>query len=299
MKQTGSLSNRRQKRTNLWACAFLAPAIILLVVFILYPIVQSFVFSTYDWNGIAVEKIFIGFGNWKKLLEDTVFWKTFRNNITILVLSILIQIPIALIEATFLEFSRRKNLFFKICWFLPYLMSSVAIGYLFSYALAADGGIVSAVSHLFGGKNVDMLGNQKTALYTVIMVIAWQFVPFYMVYMRASYTNIETEIYDAALVDGATNSQYFWRVALPILKPSIRSAAVMSMVGSLGYFDLIFVMTYGGPGTSTELMATYMYKNSFKFFKMGYGSTIACGMFLLITAFSLVTLRFLTGKDEE
>ncbi len=294
-----NLLSRKQHRRSIAAAVFLAPALLMIVIFILYPIVQSFIYSTYDWNGIAVERTFVGLGNWKKLIQDMTFWKTFRNNLEIMVLSILIQIPMAILEATYLELSHRKNLPAKICWFLPYLMSSVAIGYLFNYALAADGGIISAISHLFGGKNVDLLGNPKTALITVIFVISWQFIPFYMVYMRASYTNIGTEIYDAALVDGATNGQYFWRVALPILKPSIRSAVIMSMVGSLGYFDLIYVMTNGGPGTATELMATYMYKNSFKFFKMGYGSTVACGMFILISLFSLFTLKLFTGKDEE
>lgn len=123
--------------------------------------------------------------------------------------------------------------------------------------------------------NIDLLGNPKLALITVILIIAWQFTPFYMVYFMAGYTNIPYDVFEAARIDGATRGQYFWKIALPLLIPSIKSAAILSMVGSLKYFDLIYVMTGGGPGTSTELMATYMYKESFKNFNMGYGSAIA------------------------
>ena len=200
--------------------------------------------------------------------------------------------------ATFVEFAGKKSTIFKIIWFIPQLMSSVAIGFLFSYALATNGGIISSISQLFGGGNIDLLGNPHTALYTVIGVIAWQFTPFYMVYCVAAYTNISEDVYEASLVDGATKGQYFWKIALPLLKPSLKSAAILSMVGSLKYFDLIYVMTGGGPGTSTELMATYMYKESFANFNMGYGSAVAGGMFILITLISLLTMRVLNGKED-
>ena len=119
-----------------------------------------------------------------------------------------------------------------------------------------------------------------------------------MVYCVAAYTNISEDVYDASLVDGATKGQYFWKIALPLLKPSLKSAAILSMVGSLKYFDLIYVMTGGGPGTSTELLATYMYKESFANFNMGYGSAVAGGMFILITLISLLTMRVLNGKED-
>lgn len=294
-----TIGGRRQRNTNTAAFIFLLPAAIFMFVFIFYPIVDSFIISTYKWNGIAADKQFIGLANWAKLVRDGNFWFAFRNNIIIMVMSIVIQIPIGLAEATFLEFCGKKGTAFKVLWFIPMLMSSVAIGFLFTYALAANGGIISWVSHLFGGGNIDLLGNQKTALMTVIMVIAWQFVPFYMVYCMAAYTNISLDVYEASIIDGATKGQYFWRIALPLLMPSVKSAAILSMVGSLKYFDLIYVMTGGGPGTATELMATYMYKNSFSQFNMGYGSAVAGGMFILITTMSLVTMGLINGKKED
>lgn len=293
-----SLAELRQRNTKKVAALFLAPVTILMCIFVFYPIVDTFVTSGYQWNGISSAKKFIGVGNWKELIADKSFWIAFKNNLVIMVLSICIQIPIGLALATFLDFGGKKLTPFKVIWFIPLLMSSVAIGFLFTYALATNGGIVSTISGWLGGGNIDLLGNPKTALFTVIMVICWQFTPFYMVYFMAAFTNIPYDVFEAARIDGATRSQYFWRIAFPLLVPSMKSAAILSMVGSLKYFDLIYVMTGGGPGTSTELMATYMYKQSFKNFNMGYGSTVAAGMFILISLVALITMKLLNGKKE-
>ena len=259
-----SLVQLRQRKTRQTAALFLAPVIILLVVFIAYPIIDTFITSGYQWNGISADKKMVG-----------------------------------LAMATFLDFGGKKLTIFKVIWFIPMLMSSVAIGFLFTYALATNGGIASTISGWFGGGNIDLLGNPKLALITVILIIAWQFTPFYMVYFMAGYTNIPYDVFEAARIDGATRGQYFWKIALPLLIPSIKSAAILSMVGSLKYFDLIYVMTGGGPGTATELMATYMYKESFKNFNMGYGSAIAGGMFILITMVSMITMKLINGKQED
>ena len=297
-KSSSSLAKKRQRDINVVAAVFLAPVVILLILYIFYPIVDTFRVSAYKWNGISSNPQFIGFKNWSVLLKDTQFWTAFLNNIVVMILSIVIQIPLGLAMATFVEFAGKKSTIFKMLWFIPMLMSSVAIGFLFTYALATNGGIISSISQLFGGGNIDLLGNPKLALFTVIAVIAWQFTPFYMVYSVAGYTNVSEDVYEASLIDGANKRQYFFKIALPLMMPTLKSAAIMSMVGSLKYFDLVYVMTGGGPGTSTELMATYMYKLSFAQFNMGYGSAVAGGMFILISLISLVTMRVLNGKKE-
>lgn len=297
-----SLEAQRKRNTAICATVFLIPVFFFLVVYIFYPILDTFIISTYRWNGISADKTFIGLSNWTALIADKTFWTAFLHNIVIMVCSIVIQIPIGLLLATFLEFIAKKkgvSKIFKTIWFLPYLMSSVAIGFLFTYALATNGGIISTVSGWLGGGNIDLLGNQKTALFTVIVIIAWQFIPFYMVYAMAGYSGISADVYEAAVIDGATRGQYFWHIALPLLKPTLIAGAILSLVGSLKYFDLIYVMTGGGPGTSTELMATYMYKLSFSQFNMGYGSAVAAGMFILITAVALVSNKLLNRGGED
>ena len=271
---------------------------LILTIFIFYPVIDTFITSFYKWNGISAEKTFIQFDNWKKLIADASFWKAFSNNVILVVFAIILQLPISLALATFLNFVGKKGNVFKIIWFIPMLMSSVAVGFLFNYILATNGGVISTISQALGGGNIDLLGHPKRALFAVMGVISWQSVPFYMVFFLASFSGISTEVFEAARIDGATRGQYFWKIALPLLKPSISKASVLALVGSLKYFDLIYVMTNGGPGTATELMATYMYKNSFVKYNMGYGSTIAAGMFLLITVFSIITMK-LTARKED
>lgn len=298
MKKATSMEQRNKREIAVASTVFLAPALLIIAIFIVYPIIQSFITSTYDWNGYSASKTFTGLQNWITLLKDSAFWSAFRNNILVMVLSILLQMPIGLALATFLNYVGKKGDVCKVIWFIPMLMSSVAIGYLFRYALDPTTGFVTAISKLFGGGKVDLLGNPNTVLLTCIVIIAWQFIPFYMVYYMAGYGGIPGDIHEAAMVDGATESQYFWQVSLPLLKPSLKSAVVLSIVGSLKYFDLIYVMTGGGPGSSSELMATYMYSTAFESYQMGYASAIASGMFILISIIAIVTMRLLNRGED-
>lgn len=297
-RNRGTLSGRRKKETTRVAVLFLLPVFLLLVIFIFYPIIDTFVTGFYKWNGISSDKTFIGFKNWGALVGDDKFWRAFLNNIVLVVFAIILQLPISMALATFLNFTGKKGNFFKVVWFIPMLMSSVAVGFLFQYILATNGGIISTISNALGGGNIDLLGNPKRALFAVMAVVSWQSIPFYMVYFLASFSGISEDIFEAARIDGATRSNYFWRIVLPLLRPSISKASVLALVGSLKYFDLVFVMTNGGPGTATELMATYMYKESFVNYNMGYGSAVAGGMFILITTFSLITMRLTTVKED-
>ncbi len=300
-KNTKNTLARTRARGNIVAAVvFLVPTIVLMTIFIIYPIIDTFVISLNKWNGMSDTRIFVGMKNWTTLITDPLFWKAFGHNIIVMVFSIAIQIPIGMLLATFLDAGGKKFNIFKIIWFLPYLMSSVAIAFLFTYALATNGGIFSALATLIKGKKVavDLLGKSPQALFAVIGVMAWQFTPFYMVYFIAGYGNIDTTVYEAAVIDGATRGQYIRMIAIPLLGPIFKTACTMSLIGSLKYFDLIWNMTGGGPVGATELMATYMYKLSFQQFNMGYGSTVAAGMFILITAIALLFNKVFVVKED-
>ena len=300
MDKSNSLAKARAKRTAFAATVFLLPALLLIVIFMIYPVIDTFVTSTYKWNGISADKIFVGFDNWKTLFKDMNFWNSFIHNVIVMIFSILLQIPLGLLLATFLDAGGRKFNFFKIVWFLPYLMSSVAIAFLFNYILATNGGLFSSIATLFSGHkvNVDLLGKSPSALFAVIGVMAWQFTPFYMVYFIAGYGNIDTSLYEAAVIDGATRRQYLFKIAIPLLGPIFKTACTMSLIGSLKYFDMVWNMTQGGPAGGTELMATYMYKLSFQQFNMGYGSCVAAGMFILITLIALLFQKVFVVKED-
>ena len=289
--KASTLATTRRREINRVAILFMLPAFFFIAMFIAYPIIDSMRLSLFKWDGFAgVEPTFVGLDNWSKLLRDMTFWRAAVNNLKIVLLSIAIQLPIGIALGYLLDSTGRKLNVLKIMWFVPYLLSSVAIGLLFRYAYDPYFGIVKYIAPLFG----------------VIAVICWQFTPFYMVYFLAGLSSMDTDIYEAALIDGATRGQYFFKIVLPILAPTIRNACILSLVGSLKYFDLIYVMTGGGPNVSiggvttgaTELMATYMYKNAFTTNQMGYGSAVAMGMFLIVTFVSALTLRLMSRKER-
>ena len=301
MAKLHGMAKRDARSTAIAATIFLFPAVALLIVYMVYPIIDTFMISRLKWNGFyTAEKINVGWDNWVTLINDQLFWNAFLHNVILMVCSILIQIPLGMALATFLDAGGRKFNIFKILWFLPYLMSSVAVGFLFYYLLATNGGLISGIATLFAGKRtmVDLLGKSPHALYAVIGVVAWQYTPFYMVYFIAGYSNIDTSLYEAAVIDGANRRQYIFKVAIPLLGPIFKTACTMSLIGSLKYFDLIWNMTQGGPTGGTELMATYMYKMSFQKFNMGYGSAVAGGMFILITVIALLFQKVFVVKED-
>jgi raffinose/stachyose/melibiose transport system permease protein len=269
---------------------FLAPAIFLLLVYIYYSVGYAFFLSFRDWNGIDPVKKFVGIINWIELFKDPSFAGAIGHNLLIIVMSLVIQQPIAITLAFMLDRMGPRSGPLKVIYYFPSLFSTAAVGMLFTFIYSPRNGIFTTVSRLFGGGIVDMLGNPSTSLMGVFTVICWTAIPFYMLFYRAVFSAMDTEIYEASLIDGATLSQYFFRIILPMIKISIQTACTLSMIGSLKYFDLVYIMTEGGPNSSSELMATYMYRMTFRFRRMGYGSAIASGMFIIVVVFSLLFL---------
>ncbi|MFB7638924.1 carbohydrate ABC transporter permease [Peribacillus butanolivorans] len=194
-----------------------------------------------------------------------------------------------------LLFSPVKGMrFFRSIYFMPFLMSTVAIGILFSFIYDGSYGIVNQLLGAVGLESLQRpwLGNESTAIWAVIATICWQFAPFYMILFRAAIVGIPEELYEAADMDGANKWRRFVNITLPLLMPTIVTSAILSIIGSLKYFDLIYVMTGGGPNNSTELMATYMYKQTFTNFNMGYGSSVSFLMFVVafLTTLVIITL---------
>lgn len=293
----------RRRRSNEYASTailFLLPTVLLLLVFVVWPILESTRLSFTQWTGLGKSQTYVGWSNWIRLLHDAVFWKALGNNLTLAVLSIVIQLPVALALAVLLDKGGRRLRLFKLSYFMPLLISSVAIGFLFKYIYDPNFGILNAVLNAVGLKALakSWLGDPGVALYAVLAVICWQFIPFYMLIFQAALASIPSELRDAALIDGATENQFFWRIVLPMLQGTIRTSAVLSLIGSLRYFDLIYVLTGGGPSGATELMATYMYKQAFASFNFGYGSTVAVALILVVMIMSglvlLLTRRFQT-----
>ena len=215
----------------------------------------------------------------------------------------MIQMPIAMGLAILLEQGEKYFIFkvFKTVYFFPMLMSSVAIGILFKYVYDPVFGIINPALESLGLESWtrSWLGDSDVALFAVIAVICWQYIPFYMILFLAALRGIPEDLRDAALIDGAGETRYYWSIALPLVQGTMRTAVILSLIGSLKYFDLIWVMTQGGPNNESELMATYMYKKAFPSFEMGYGSTIASGMFIIVMVIALVVLTLTRRFETE
>jgi len=279
---------------------FLLPTAALLGLFVVWPITGAAQLSFLDWNGVDEARRFVGLANWRTLVADPIFWRALRNNLGIVVLSIVFQLPIAMALATLLERGGRGLRVHRVVYVFPMLMSTVAVGILFKYVLDPQFGLVNALLRAAGLGSLarNWLGEPHLALAAVVGVVSWQWIPFYMLLFYAALAALPADLREAALLDGATETQYFFRVALPLMKGTVRTACVLSLVGSLKYFDLVWVMTEGGPSHASELMATYMYKKAFAAFDMGYGSTVATALFVIVMAAGLVSV-WLTGRGEE
>jgi raffinose/stachyose/melibiose transport system permease protein len=287
------------KRHNfLTAFLFVMPALAIYLFYFVYPIPSSVYYSLFKWNGISPRMHFLGFGNWLTLLNDGLFWKSLANNLILVVASIVIQLPIGMALGLLVSSSLKGNRTFKLLYFIPMMLSAVAIGITWKFIFEPNYGLLNAFLKVVGLGSLmrGWLGEPTLAPWAVIATICWEFIPFYMVIFAAALAGVSRELLEAAYIDGASGAVTFFKITLPLLRNTIRAAAILSLTGSLKYFGLIYVMTEGGPDHSTELLATYMYKQAFTNFNMGYGSTVAVAMFLI--SFVLTVLVLKLGKRE-
>lgn len=272
------IENRKKRMAIL---LFVLPALLVYTIFIIYPILATFNYSLFEWNGISKEKVFIGFESFKNLLYDSTFWLALKNNVYLILVSVFVQIPLGLIMALVLLSKIRGKKILNVIYFLPFLMSAVAIGLLWTLMYDPVNGPINKFLEFFGIDSIHWLASNKTAIVAVLVVIVWQFAPFYMILFKAAMVGIPEELYEAADIDGANEAQKFFYVTLPSLMPTIVSSSILAVVGSLKTFDMFYIMLGGGSGSATEILGTYMYKQSFINFNMGYGSAIASMMFIL------------------
>lgn len=259
---------------------FVAPALIVYSIYVLYPILTTLMYSFYDWDGMGVG-VFIGLQNYIDLFKDAIFWKALTNNTWVVLTSVFVQIPLGLIMALMLFAPIKGIRFFSSIYFFPFLMSTVAIGMLWVLMFDPINGMINQLINLFGFENVAWLSQSNTALFAVLLVIVWQFAPFYMILFKAAIVGIPEDLYEAAEIDGANPLTKFFRITLPLLMPTIVSSSILAVVGSLKAFDIFYIMTGGGPNHGTELLGTYMFKQAFINFNMGYASAIAFVMFFV------------------
>ncbi|WP_273851182.1 carbohydrate ABC transporter permease [Guptibacillus spartinae] len=273
-------AKKKNMRKLVTISLFTAPALIVYLVYVVYPILSTLSYSFYSWDGTS-DKTFIGLDNYVQLFHDAIFWTSLTNNAWVVMTSVFVQIPLGMIMALMLFAPIRGIRLFSSVYFLPFLMSTVAIGLLWVYMFDPINGIINQLINFLGFENVAWLSDENTALIAILLVVVWQFSPFYMILFKAAMVGIGEELYESAEIDGANSWQKFFHITLPLLMPTIVSSSILAIVGSLKAFDIFYIMTGGGPNHATELMGTYMFKQAFINFNMGYASAIAFIMFLI------------------
>ncbi|MDR3170011.1 MAG: sugar ABC transporter permease [Treponema sp.] len=280
---------------------FLLPALLVYGTYTLSGIVKTFHYSTLNWSGMGAPEraASIGLGNYARLFADKAFFHAVGNNFLLVIVSIVFQLGVGMILALILNTGRQGTRAFRTIYFMPLLLSTVATGILWLLLYDPYTGLFNGIlQFFFSGERLSWLGSEKVVMFAVLFVICWQYTPQYMILLRAGMTGISEDIYEAATIDGASKWQQFWKMTLPLLSGTLKTSAVLSIVGSLKYFDLIWIMTGGGPSGYSELMATYMYKRAFNEDRMGLASASAACM-VLISFVVIVIFQFMTRSKEE
>lgn len=278
---------------------FLLPAIILFVGIIIVPIVMSSYYSLHEWDGFTDMK-FIGLDNYVELFtnETVNFPQALLNAIFFLLLSVFIQLPFSLVLALLLARGRKGSRFFLSVYFIPVIMSTVVIGQLWLKIYSPDYGLLNVALNSLGLESWAKvwLGDRSTALISTFIPTMWQYTGYHMLLMYAGIRNVPTQIKEAALIDGATEWQVNRRIIIPMIKPVLRVCVIISVIGSLKVFDLIYILTNGGPVHATEVPSTLMVSMLFLRNRYGFGSAIAIALIFLCFLFAVIIRK--TFKTE-
>lgn len=279
------------------AILFLLPALVLYLLFMVWPFFQSIWFAMTDWNGATATKTFVGLANFAELLNDDLFWLALRNNVVWVVIGTVSPLVIGMMLALLL-WSRPKGFtLFRTIYFLPHVLLSVVIAIIWGWIYNPIFGILNKWLDAVGLENVSRgwLGDPQTALYAVLIAAIWAEVGFVFVILLAGLQNVSRDLLEAATIDGANSWQRFKDVTLPQLANVLNVVTALLLIGGFNVFDIIFVMTGGGPANASQTMATMTYDEAFTQNRVGYGAAIS----LVMTAISLVaSVAFLKLRER-
>jgi len=284
------LTTRFEEQLN--SLTFLLPTIIVFSLFLFGPILYSIYMSFQKWS-LLTPPIFIGFGNFIKLFGDKQFWESLKITVEYSLIYVPATTILALFSAVLLNFPLRGRVVFRALFFFPVITSTVVTAVIWKWVLHSDYGILNYFIGYLGIKPIQWLGNPTTALISIIIVNIWRDFGFYTVILLGGLQTIPREIYDSAIVEGASLRQIFHRITVPLLSPTISVVSIMATIFSLQVFDTIYIMTSGGPVNSTTTVGWLIYSQAFKYREMGYASTIGLILFIITFIFSLIELQVL------
>lgn len=279
---------------------FLAPSLALYLLFVVYPFVQSIWFSLTDWNGATAAKEFVGLANYVEMAGDPLFWGALRHNLVWVTIGTIVPLALGLLLAHLLWRQPRGFTLFRTVYFLPHVLLSTVIAIIWAWIYNPIFGILNKSLDAVGLESVSRgwLGDPDTALLAVLAAAIWSTVGFVFVILLAGLQNVSRDLLEAATIDGANGWQKFRDVTVPQMANVLNVVTALLLIGGFSVFDLVYVMTGGGPNNSSQTLATYTYEQAFTQNRVGYGTALS----LVMTAISLVTavifIKLREGREE-
>lgn len=280
-----------------------APAIMLFLGFVIFPVFMAAYYGFYQWKGFGSPSVngkFVGLGNYVTILKDPAFQQAVGHNFFILIMSLVVQIPLGILFALLINQKMKGRALIRTLIFVPYVISEVIVGTGWSLILQTQGALNDLLGKI-GIKGVDWISNPKIAIWTLIAIISWKYIGFYVILMLAGLQSIPEELYEAAKVDGTSYWQIQRNITLPLLGPTVRISCFMSIIGSLQLFDLVYIIwgQYVSATAGTSTMATYMVREGRLSNNYGYGNAVAVVLFLISLVIALVYQKFVLSHDLE
>lgn len=281
---------------------FVLPALLIYIVFMVNPIIQAFYLSLHKWSGISSENlVFAGLNNYHDVFTNSAFWGSFKNLLWFMVLNIVIQMPIGLIMAIALSLGLKGTRFFKAAFFMPIILSATSISLMWRFILYPDEGLLDIALKLLGKEDWihTWLADPKTAILVLILVGCWQNIGVVMVLFLSGIVSIPESIFESANLDGANTIKKLIFITIPMIWETMKINVVLLIIGSIKVFDIVYIMTRGGPNNLTDVPATLMVKEAFENSKYGSSSAIAVLIFIFAFVVTAITNKILSRETIE
>ncbi len=292
---------KKGKARSVFIGICVAPAVILFIIFMLVPTFNVFKMSLYKWGGYSNTKEFVGFNNFKILMEDMNFFRSFQNTVLLIACVTIVTMALSLLFAAILTREKIKGQnFFRIIFYIPNILSVVVISAIFSAIYDPTNGLLNSIIGIFRGADKDpilWLGDQKLVIYSLIIALIWQAIGYYMVMYMASMASVPESLYESANLEGAGRIQQFFSITVPLIWTNIRTTLTFFVISSINLsFLLVKALTSGGPDGATEVFLSYMYKQAYTNSSYGYGMAIGVVVFLFSFGLSAI-VNFVTKRE--
>ena len=291
---------KQGKARSVFIGVCVAPAVILFFIFMIIPTFNVFKMSLYKWGGFSNNKQFVGLENFKKLMSDTIFLRTFQNSILLVVCVTVITMALSLIFAAIISREKIKGEnFFRIIFYIPNILSIVIISAIFSAIYDPNTGLLNSLLSIFRGEKdpILWLGDQKIVIFSLVIALIWQAIGYYMVMYMASMASVPESLYESADLEGANHVQQFFSITLPLIWTNIRTTLSFFVISTINLsFQLVKVLTNGGPDGATEVFLSYMYNQAYTNSSYGYG--MAIGVMVFLFSFGLAAMISFVTKRE-